>query len=491
MKNKSFLIIVLIALIAGYLAGNRLDIFSTKSSQSPYTYNIQIPESITGESSAFSDVVKVISPVVVNISTSVTRTNKDVAPFSHFFDSPFKDFFEPRDMPKKWKENNRGSGVLVSSDGFIITNNHVVEKADEITVTLYDRQNFKGKIVGTDPKTDLAIIKISAKNLPAIQWGNSDSLQVGEFVLAFGNPYSLGHTVTMGIVSAVGRANVGIADYEDFIQTDAAINPGNSGGPLVNIKGELIGINTAIFSRTGGNQGIGFAVPSNMVESVMTQLIKKGKVTRGWLGVTIQNLSPELAREFGLKKAAGALVTEIFRGSPAEKANLKRGDVILSFNGKKIKNVDSLRNLVAQSKVGSKAKLDILRDGKNIVVDVTIAEFLKEVVQAMTEEPEDESPHEENTFAGFSVMSLTDDIAKQLDISKNERGVVIVKVEPFSVSEEAGLKKGDVIQEINKKKIDNLSDFNKVMKNIREGDTVLLFVNRSGNKFYITLKAYS
>lgn len=491
MKKKSFLIIVVIALIAGYLAGNRFDIFSRKPSQPPYTYNIQIPESITGESTAFSDVVKVISPVVVNISTSILRTKKDSAPFSHFFDSPFKDFFEPYDMPRKWKENNLGSGVIVSSDGFIITNNHVVEKADEITVTLYDHQNFKGKIVGTDPKTDLAIIKISAKDLPAIQWGNSDSLQVGEFVLAFGNPYSLGHTVTMGIVSAVGRANVGIADYEDFIQTDAAINPGNSGGPLVNIKGELIGINTAIFSRTGGYQGIGFAVPSNMVQSVMTQLIKKGKVTRGWLGVTIQNLSPELAKEFGLKRAAGALVTEIFKGSPAEKANLKRGDVLLSVNGKNINNVESLRNLIAQSKVGSTAKLNILRDGKNIVIDVTIAEFLKEVVQAMTQEPEEELPQEENEFAGFSVMSLTKNIAKQLDISKNERGVVIVKVEPFSVSEEAGLKKGDVIQEINKKKIDNLSDFNKVLKNIREGDTVLLFVNRNGSKFYITLKVYS
>ncbi len=491
MKKKSFLIIVVIALIAGYLAGNRFDIFSRKPSQPPYTYNIQIPESITGESTAFSDVVKVISPVVVNISTSILRTKKDSAPFSHFFDSPFKDFFEPHDMPRKWKENNLGSGVIVSSDGFIITNNHVVEKADEITVTLYDHQNFKGKIVGTDPKTDLAIIKISAKDLPAIQWGNSDSLQVGEFVLAFGNPYSLGHTVTMGIVSAVGRANVGIADYEDFIQTDAAINPGNSGGPLVNIKGELIGINTAIFSRTGGYQGIGFAVPSNMVQSVMTQLIKKGKVTRGWLGVTIQNLSPELAKEFGLKRAAGALVTEIFKGSPAEKANLKRGDVLLSVNGKNINNVESLRNLIAQSKVGSTAKLNILRDGKNIVIDVTIAEFLKEVVQAMTQEPEEELPQEENEFAGFSVMSLTKNIAKQLDISKNERGVVIVKVEPFSVSEEAGLKKGDVIQEINKKKIDNLSDFNKVLKNIREGDTVLLFVNRNGSKFYITLKVYS
>ncbi|MCK5503658.1 MAG: trypsin-like peptidase domain-containing protein, partial [Thermodesulfovibrionia bacterium] len=271
MKKTTFLFFIIISLISGYLIGNRSDIFSKKASLPSYTYNIKIPESVSGEGTAFSDVVKVISPLVVNISTSKTivRKDSDSSPFSDFFDTPFRDFFERYNTPRKWKEQSLGSGVVVSSDGYIVTNNHVVEKADEIKVTLFDHQDFKGKIVGTDPKSDLAIIKISAKNLPAIQWGDSDGLQVGEFVLAFGNPYSLGHTVTMGIVSAVGRANVGIADYEDFIQTDAAINPGNSGGPLVNIKGELMGINTAIFSRTGGYQGIGFAVPSNMVKSVM------------------------------------------------------------------------------------------------------------------------------------------------------------------------------------------------------------------------------
>lgn len=494
MKKRTFLFFIIVALIAGFAAGKRFGIFSEKPTTPPYMYNIQIPPSLNGEGPAFSEIVKVISPLVVNISTSKTFLKKDSSTLPHFFDGPFKDFFEPFNMPRKWKEQSLGSGVMVSPDGYIITNNHVVEKSDEIKVTLFDKQNYKGKIVGIDPKTDLAVIKIPAKNLPAIKWGDSDGLNVGEFVLAFGNPFSLGHTVTMGIVSAVGRANVGIADYEDFIQTDAAINPGNSGGPLVNVKGELVGINTAIFSRTGGYQGIGFAVPSNMAKSVMTQLINDGKVTRGWLGVTIQNFTPDLAKEFGLKKTAGALVTEIFEGSPAEKADLTRGDVILEVDGKKISNVEGLRNLVAQSKIGSKIKIKILRNDKTMVLDAVISEFPQDITHALSKESDegnDLMTEDANTLAGFTVMELTRNIAKQLDISKNEKGVVIVKIDPYSISEDAGLKKGDVIQEINKKRIDSVSDFNKVRKSIREGDTALLFINRNGNKFYITLKIYS
>jgi serine protease Do len=488
MKKISFLVLILIALISGYLLGERANLFRNKPSSPAYTYNIRVPELFSGKSSSFSDIVKVISPVVANISTKKTVSNKNTSPFSRFFDVPFQDLLEPFDRPRKWEEQSLGSGVVVSSDGIIITNYHVVEKADEIKVTLYDQQNYTGEIIGKDPKTDLAIIKISAKNLPAINWGDSDGLQVGEFVLAFGNPYSLGHTVTMGIVSALGRANVGIADYEDFIQTDAAINPGNSGGPLVNIKGELIGINTAIFSRTGGYQGIGFAVPSNMAKSVMTQLIKDGKVTRGWLGVTIQNLTPELAKEFGLKKSAGALVTEIFKGSPAEKAKLKRGDVILELNDKHINNVESLRNVVSQSKVGGTIKLKVLRDGKTINISVLIAEFPQEVVQAIPGVHDENAAENDSALAGFNAMELTREIAKQLGLSKSEKGVVIVKVDSFSPAEDAGLKKGDVIQEINKKRIQKLEDFNKIVNNLRGGDTALLFINRNGNKFYITLK---
>jgi len=462
MKKSTFLFILLFALILGYIIGNSGHIFTGEKSRIPYTYNIQIPKSLNVKDSAFSDIVKVISPLVVNISTSKTVSKKDSSPFPEFFDGSLQDFFDPFSMPKKWKEESLGSGVLVSSDGYIITNNHVVEKADEIKVTLFDQHNYRGKIIGTDPKTDIAVIKISADDLPEINWGNSDALQVGEFVLAFGNPFSLGHTVTMGIVSAMGRANVGIADYEDFIQTDAAINPGNSGGPLVNVKGELIGINTAIFSRTGGYQGIGFAVPSNMAKSVMTQLIKDGKVTRGWLGVTIQNFTPELAKEFGLEKLAGALVTDVFQGSPAEIAGVKRGDVILKVNGKDIRNVEALRNMVSQTKVSSSVNLQIIRNLKTLNLKVEIIEFPQEIARSVPAEQHDPLKNDENTFAGFSVMDLTRDIAKQLDLSRNERGVVIVRVRPYSAAQDGGLKKGDVIQEINKKKIRDLDEFNRI-----------------------------
>jgi serine protease Do len=491
MKRFTFVLALIFALLIGYLAGSRLDFFKASASVKPYTYNIELPVSITGKGPAFSDVVKVISPTVVNISTTKTIKKREGSPFSHLFDSPLEELFAPFSRQRQWKEQSLGSGVVVSSDGYIITNNHVVEKADEIRVKLLDQRDFDGKIVGSDPKTDLAVIKIAADNLPAIKWGNSDDLQVGEFVLAFGNPYSFGHTVTMGIVSAVGRANVGIADYEDFIQTDAAINPGNSGGPLVNIKGELIGINTAIFSRTGGYQGIGFAVPSNMARSVMTQLIEKGKVTRGWLGVTIQNFTPELAREFGLKKAKGALVTEIHDRSPAARAGLKRGDVILELNGKEVKNVESMRNMVAQSKVGSRISMRVLRDGKTITLVAKVAELPSRTEPAGLSEREHGPSEDEGSFAGFSVMNLTRNIAKQLDLPKNEKGVVIVKVEPYSAAEDAGLKKGDVIQEINKKKIDDMDDFNRVKRTLGERETLLLFINRSGSKFFITLKPYS
>ncbi|MBI5408062.1 MAG: DegQ family serine endoprotease [Nitrospirae bacterium] len=491
MKKTTFFLFVIIALISGYVIGNRFNIFPVKSSTPAYTYNFQVPKELSGDGAAFSEIVKVVSPVVVNISTSKV-VERDTRPFSDFFDDQFSDFFEPyHKMPKKWKEQSLGSGVVVSPDGYILTNAHVVEKADEIQVTLYDQQNFKGKIIGADPKTDIAVIKISVENLPSIKWGDSDKIQVGEFVLAFGNPYSLSNTVTMGIVSATGRANVGIADYEDFIQTDAAINPGNSGGPLVNIKGELIGVNTAIFSRTGGYQGIGFAVPCNMAKSVMTQLIKEGRVTRGWLGITIQNFTPELAKEFGLNKSAGALVTEILKGSPAEKAGLRRGDIIVEVDDKEIKNVESLRNIIAQSKVGSRIKLKVIRDGKTLSITAAITEFPQDLAQAEPQGHEEKYSMEENTLAGFSAMNLSQEIAKQLGLPKDEKGVVIVKVEPYSAAEDAGLKKGDVINEINKKSVKSIRDFNSIISSMRKGDTLLLFINRSGNKFYITLKLYS
>ncbi len=475
-------------LLTGFLLGGISYYVMSKMVAPPsfrQSFAPRVPAQMLETSRAFSEIVNSVSPSVVNISTTKV-ISRDTLPFS---EDPFFDLFRPFHdfgLPRKWKEQSLGSGVIVSGDGYIITNNHVVEKADEIRVTLYDKRSFRGKVVGADPKTDIAVVKISAEKLPTIPLGDSDRLQVGEFVLAIGNPFGLSHTVTMGIISAVGRANVGIADYEDFIQTDAAINPGNSGGPLVNVKGELIGINTAIFSRSGGYQGIGFAVPSNMARLVMDQLMKQGKIVRGWLGVTIQDITPELSQKFGLKDSRGALVGDVSKGSPAEKAGILRGDVVLEFNGKEIKSVGGLRNMVAQSKVGSQATVKILRNGKEHELTVVIAELPKEIAGA----PSEPSPEDirRNVFSGITVMDLTKEIARQLGLGPNEKGVAVVRVEPGSAAEEGGLKKGDVIQEIDRKRVGGLGDFNRIASSIEPGETTLLFVNRAGRKFYITIK---
>jgi serine protease Do len=331
------------------------------------------------------------------------------------------------------------------------------------------------------------VVKIEATSLPAARWSDSDILQVGEFVLAFGNPYGLSHTVTMGIISAVGRANVGIADYEDFIQTDAAINPGNSGGPLVDARGELIGINTAIFSRSGGYQGIGFAVPSNMARSVFEQLAKEGKVIRGWIGVTIQDLNFELAESFGLKNASGALVSDILKGSPADKAGLRRGDVVISFDRKDIQNVSVLRNMVAQSQIGSDVEIKIMRNRNVRQFRVLIAELPKEYSESGPETPEEQVKKE--VLGGITVIQLNRDFARQLGLDIDEKGVIIVNVERGSPADDAGLKRGDVIQEIDGHPILTLKDFNTSAASIGDNATIVLYINRNGRKFYTPLRA--
>ncbi|MBS1112558.1 MAG: serine protease MucD [Nitrospirae bacterium] len=488
MKKKilSGILILLMGFLLGGLAFYTLGKLTGKGRYLSSPIAPTVPRQIMETGKAFSEIVNTVSPSVVNISTTKV-VRRETGPF---FEDPFFDFFSPFHefgAPKKWKERSLGSGVIVSPDGYIITNNHVVEKADEIKVTLFDKRVFKGRIVGVDSKTDVAIIRIDAGNLPVLSWGDSDTLQVGEFVLAIGSPYGLSNTVTMGIISAVGRANVGIADYEDFIQTDAAINPGNSGGPLVNIKGELIGINTAIFSRTGGYQGIGFAVPSNMVRLVMDQLIQKGKVTRGWIGVSIQELTPELAQQFGLKKSKGALVSDVVKDSPAAKAGIVRGDIIIQFNGKEVKDVSSLRNLVAQSKAGSAISLKILRGGKELTVQVDIVELPREVAEVLPDQSPNEA--EAKVLTGLAVMDLNKEIIRQLGFNKEEKGVVVVRVEPGSPADEAEMKKGDIIKEINKKEIDNLATYNQVLTNAKRNESMLLFINRGGKKFYVILKA--
>ncbi len=486
MKKKVFFGIAI--LLIGFLLGGISYYMIGKIVYPPsmrYPFAPRVPGKLLETGKAFTEIASAVSPAVVNISTTKI-VRRETAPFS---EDPFSDLFKPFHdfgMPKKWKEQSLGSGVIVSKDGYIITNNHVVEQSEDIRVTLLDKRSFRGKVVGADPKTDIAVIKISTDDLPTVPWGDSDALQVGEFVLAIGNPFGLSHTVTMGIISAVGRANVGIADYEDFIQTDAAINPGNSGGPLVNTKGELIGINTAIFSRSGGYQGIGFAVPSNMARLVMDQLLKQGKIVRGWLGVTIQDMTPELSQKFGLKDSKGALVGDIAKGSPAEKAGIARGDVIIEFNDKDIKSVGSLRNMVAQSKVGSQARLKILRNGKEREITAVIAELPREAAGVPSEpSPED---IQRNSLSDITVMDLTKEVSRQLGLGAGEKGAVVVKVEPGSSADDSGLKKGDVIQEIDRKKVAGTSDFNKISAAVKPGDTSLLFVNRGGRRFYITVK---
>ncbi|MCL4458209.1 MAG: DegQ family serine endoprotease [Nitrospirae bacterium] len=471
-------------MLIGFLLGGITYHLLGKATKPSYTlFSPRIPKQMEETSRAFSEIVKAVSPAVVNIS-STKVIKKQPTPFDEFFDFlyPF-----PDGRGKRWKEQSLGSGVIVSPDGYIVTNNHVIEQADEIKVILIDKKSFKAKVIGADPKTDIAIIKIDAKGLPMVPWGDSERLQVGEFVLAIGNPFGLSHTVTMGIISAVGRADVGITDYENFIQTDAAINPGNSGGPLVNIRGELIGINTAIFSKTGGYQGIGFSVPSGMVRLVMDQLIRQGKVTRGWLGVTIQEITPEIARKFGLKISEGALVSDVAKGSPSHRAGVMRGDIILELNGKRIKDVASLRNMVAQSKIGSQVDIKILRRDREMTLKAIIMELptdMGEVIPSSSRAPDSSG----NALSGITVIDLNASIAKQLGMDKEERGVVIIKVEYGASAEDAGVRKGDVIQEIDRQRINGLNDFNKAVSKTKQGDTVLLFINRGGKKLYVALQ---
>jgi serine protease Do len=443
----------------------------------------------------FVGVAKSATPAVVNISTTRTIKGPSGAPMTPFFEDPFfrqffgDEFHRQFEVPKERREQSLGSGVIVDSNGLIITNNHVVAKADEIKVFLGDKRVFKGKLVGTDPKTDIAVIKIDAKDLPTIPMGDSDKLQVGEYVLAIGNPFGLNQTVTMGIVSAVGRADVGIAEYEDFIQTDAAINPGNSGGALVNVRGELIGINTAIFSQSGGYMGVGFAVPSNMAKSVMDNLVKSGKVTRGWLGVSIQEVTPDLAKQFALPDAKGAVVTDVLENSPAAKAGLQQGDVIVSYDGKPVENPGNFRNHVAQTGVGKKVKIGVVRDKKEKEFEVTIAEQPKD----MGRKDEEGSavapdPDVSTAMAGIEVRDLTPDLIRRLGLAKADKGVVITRIEAGSTAMEAGLREGDLIVELNRQAVKSVKDYNRLASKVGKQDTVLLLVNRQGRNTYFALK---
>lgn len=432
-------------------------------------------------SRAMAEVAAAVKPAVVNISS--TRTVRTKGMQSPFLDDPFfrrffGDEFGHMERPRERKQASLGSGVIVDKDGYILTNNHVVKDADEIKIKLSDKREFKGKVIGVDPKTDLAVIKIESDNLPVVKWGDSDTLKVGETVIAIGNPYGLNQTVTSGIVSATGRADVGIADYEDFIQTDAPINPGNSGGALVNVKGELIGINTAIFSTSGGYQGIGFAIPSNMAKVVMENLVKKGKVIRGWLGVSIQSITPDLARQFNLKGDKGALIGDVTEDSPAEKAGLQRGDVIVEYDGKEVSDPRALRNMVANTPPNKDVTIKVSRDGKPLSLKVTIGELPVEMQKI--------SGQFDNLLKGVHVQNITPDLKKSLDVPKRITGVIVTDVEDGSPADGL-LMKNDVVLEINRKKIRDMKDYESVVSKIKPDQAILMLVYRSGSTIYVTI----
>ncbi len=483
--NRKSLAAAVIFTIAGLIIGlgisSNMELHSKAFTEEPRISKEAI-DILSRTGQAMAEVTAAVKPAVVNISS--TRTIK-MHGSSPFFDDPmFRRFFGDEygkfNIPKEHKQSGLGSGVIVDKDGYILTNNHVIKGADEIKVKLSDKREFKGKVVGTDTKTDLAVIKIDSNHLPVVKWGDSDRLKVGETVIAIGNPYGLTQTVTSGIVSATGRANVGIADYEDFIQTDAAINPGNSGGALVNVKGELVGINTAIFSTSGGYQGIGFSIPSNMARVVMENLIKKGKVIRGWLGVSIQPVTPELAKQFNLRDDKGVLIGDVVEDSPAEKAGIQRGDVIIEYDGREATDPANLRNMVANTPPNKEVTIKLIREGSLKSIKVIIAELPSD----MQKQP----VAVDNKIKGVYVQDITPEMRKSLNIPKRISGVIVSDIESGSPAEGV-LMKNDVIMEVNRKKINNLKDYEAAGAKIKSDSNVLLLVFRSGSAIYITLPA--
>ncbi len=461
-------------------------------------------------SSSFADVIEKASPAVVTISsTRVIKASEQQGQNPFSADPFFRQFFGGQGArPRAERERGLGSGVIVSPDGYILTNNHVVDKATSLKISLSDGRDFTGKTVGTDPQTDLAVVRITANNLPVMPFANSDAARVGDLCFAIGNPYEQDHTVTMGIVSAKGRHLEAQTHIQDFIQTDAAINPGNSGGALINAEGKLIGINTMILTGgggggmfgggEGGSIGIGFAIPSNMAKNVMDQIEKNGKVTRGYLGATLGSITPELAPQFGLKDAKGALIDSIAPGGPAEKAGLKMGDVVTAIDGKSVKGMDDLTMDVIAHTPGSQVKLDVVRNSKPMQLDVTLGQRPNSIDwnkkgQNQNNDNGDNGDNNDNgngsvTERGITVENLTPEIAQQINIPASTKGVVVDDVDPASsAADAANLGKGAVIIAVNRQSISSVSDFKRLM-NESKSKAVLLTVNVAGQTAFTVVQ---
>jgi len=442
-------------------------------------YNPKGPIKITSET--FSKLAESLKPAVVNIST--TMVVKQPHPFrgrpSPFGEQdPFRDFWEKffgGEMPQEFETKSLGSGVIINKEGYIVTNNHVIENAKKILVTLSNEKDYEAEVIGKDKKTDLALIKIDAKeDLPVAPFGDSDKLEVGEWVMAIGNPFGLAETVTAGIVSAKGRV-IGAGPYDDFIQTDASINPGNSGGPLFNLWGEVVGINTAIVAR---GEGIGFAIPINIAKDLIPQLKEKGRVIRGWLGVGIQRVTSELAESFGLEEPKGALVSQVFKGDPADRAGIKQGDIILEFDGKEIEEFGDLSRITASIPPGKKVKIKIFRDGEILILETTVAEMEEKTEVAMG--PSEKPP------LGITVQNMTPQIARSLGLEE-VAGVVVTQVTPRSSAAEAGIRRGDVIQEVNRKPVEDVEGFGQAIEEAKRQKSILFLIRRGENNIFVTV----
>ena len=492
--------LVSVGVIAGALAFSNLNFSFNAKDGGLFTVANHANTSVAAESlrnhpirtladfnDAFVQIAESATSSVVTVYTEKAIERRIMTPFDFFgksfgemFDMPFSD----KSRTRKEVIHGLGSGVIVSRDGYILTNNHVIDKADAISVMTADNRKFTAKIIGKDPRTDLAVLKIDAKGLKPIAIGDSDKLRVGEWVIAIGSPLgeNLARTVTQGIVSAKGRVNVGLADYEDFIQTDAPINPGNSGGPLVNIGGELVGINTAIASRTGGFDGIGFAVPSNMAYRVYTSLVQHGKVVRGYLGVSIQDIDENIAKGLNMPRPEGALVGTVVQGSPASKAGLKTGDVILEFSGKKVNNAAELRNVIASKSPGNTEPVVIIRDGVKRTLNVQLQAQPDTLPVAQQEQ---QSSPAANERLGFAVAPLNEQTAKRFNMNASARRIVVSAVDRSSKAFMAGIRPGDLIISVDRKEVGSVAEFKSITDKKKKGDLLFLLVERGPSRMYL------